>query len=87
MCESTDYLREVRLDILRFLDIKVAFNDSIFLLGAHYIPNLDHCQLMQINKVIAIAKHSISKYKFCPEQSIIDIYESESLIRNLWDKY
>ena len=79
--------REVKLDILRFMDIRVNLNDCIILLGAHYIQELDHSQLLQTNRVIAIATHSISKYKLCPNRSIIDVYESEALVRQLWDKY
>ena len=87
-CKKIQVLwKEVKNDILRFMDINVLFNEQMVLLGAHYIQGIDREQLYQINMVFAIAKLAISKYKFDPRRNIVDIYEDEVNIRNLWGTF
>ena len=76
--------REIKYDILIHMDLDVKLSEQAVLLGGHYIPDLPRSKLLQVNKAVAVGKHSISKYKFEPVRNIIDIYHSESGIRNLW---
>ena len=76
--------REIALDILSFMNLNIHFNAEIILVGATDIPNVSRPQLGQLNRVISVGRHSISKYKADPGRTIQDVYRCEADIRNLW---
>ena len=79
-----DFWREVSNSILCYMDLKVNLTEKVVLIGAQQIDNISQAQASQINKVIAVAKLTISKFKFSPVKSIIQIFEEEAHLRNIW---
>ena len=79
-----DLWREVRNSILCFMDLRVNLTEKVVLIGAQHIDNISQAQASQINKVIAVAKLTISKFKFSPFKSILQIFEDEANLRNIW---
>ena len=69
------------------MNLKVILSGKIVLLGAHYIQGITRSQRNQINKVIAVGKMAVSKYKFKKEKTIEDIYLSEADLRSLWGNF
>ena len=79
--------REVQWEIFNFMKLRIILTDKVILLGLLLIPGINRAQQLHINKVIAIGKLAISKYKFEQARPVLDIYRSEAEIRNIWVKY
>ena len=77
----------IQREIEQYMNLKVILSGKIVLLGAHYIQGITRSQRNQINKVIAVGKMAVSKYKFKKEKTIEDIYLSEADLRSLWGNF
>ena len=70
--------------ILSHLDVHVRMSEKIVLFGAQGLNNVSPLILNQINRVIAVAKLSISKVKFSSVKPVLQIFEEETHIRDIW---
>ena len=77
---------EVQKEIQIYMGTKIAINEKQVLLGA-YSRDLPRRKLLQINWAINVAKLAISKYKYGPNRPILDIYFTDSYMRQLWTGY
>ena len=75
---------EITKDYFIFSGKQVKLNDKIILLGANLIPNIGKTELIKINQLIAVGKHVISKFKYGPQRHLLEIYQTETKIRDIW---
>ena len=75
---------EIAKDFLIFSGKQVKLDEKIILLGANLIPNIGKTELFKINQVIAVGKHVVSKFKYGPQRQLLEIYRTETKIRNIW---
>ena len=78
---------EVTKEINMYMGIKITLDEKIVLLGSNLIKNISKKQTLHINKVINIAKMSISKFKNGPKRPILDIYLTDTNVRRLWSNF
>ena len=84
-CSKIKHLwSEVTNSILSHLDVHVRMSEKIVLFGAQGLNNVSPLILNQINRVIAVAKLSISKVKFSSVKPVLQIFEEETHIRDIW---
>ena len=83
-CELVkDLWLEIEKHIITLTNINIKLNESAVLLGyiqKNSIPALD---IQTINKLIAIGKLAISKFKYGKQRNLIEIFESECNIRSI----
>ena len=76
--------KEIKVDILSHVNLNLSLTEQAVLIGMTDCPNASKAQLLRVNWAIAIGRHAISKYKFEPVRSAIDMYRGEAALRNLW---
>ena len=76
--------KEIKVDILSHVNLNLSLSEQAVLIGMTDCPNASKTQILQVNWAIAIGRHAISKYKFEPVKSAIDMYHGEAALRNLW---
>ena len=87
-CEKIKPLWEkVITEINLYMGIRIKLNEKVVLLGANVIPRRRSKQVSQINHVLAVAKSAISKFRYGPERPLLDIYETDSNVRGIWQGY
>ena len=78
--------KEIKVDILSHINLNVSLTEQAVLIGMTECPNASRAHISHINWAIAIGRLAITKYKFQPVRSAIDIYQGEAAMRNLWGK-
>ena len=78
-----DIIKDVRLH----LGVNLKLTEATVLLGIQKIDGVCKDSCLKINHAIAIGKVVISKFRYGKMRNIIEIYESESRIRNLWSSF
>ena len=76
---------EIEKDIQAFLSVNIKLTQIMIILGVTDYHGSKAEVRKQINWVIAIGKMVISKFKYGRPRNIIEIYESDSRVRKLWD--
>ena len=67
-----------------YMGLKIKLDAKMILLEANLISRITSKQVSQINRVLAIAKSSVSKYRYGPCRPVLDIYQTDSKVRGLW---
>ena len=87
-CEKIKpFWEKVMTEINLYMGIRIKLNEKVVLLGANVIPRMRSKQVSQINHVLAVAKSAISKFRYGPERPLLDIYETDSNVRGIWQGY
>ena len=76
--------RAIKSDILRHFNINADINERVIILGPLGLTGIEMKQAEKLNQIIAVGKMVISKFKYGPQRNIMEIYETECTIRNLW---
>ena len=74
---------EVAAEIDRFLGISVVLTEAMVILGVN-IPHATSTELRKIYHAIAIGKLAVSKFRYGPVRSLLEIYKTDSRMRELW---
>ena len=87
-CEKVRPLwQRIQTEIQLKLEISVELSETSVLLGVISIPGLSKKGIELINQVLAIGKMVVSKFKFGIKRNIIEIYETDCVLRNVWAGY
>ena len=77
--------RAIKYDILAHLNYNVNFSEKVIILGPLCIDNVRKKHLDKINQIIAVGRMVVSKFKYGPTRNILEIYESECILRKMWE--
>ena len=84
-CRSvTQLCEESESQIIMFTGKRLKLTPSRILLGVTRDDAIDKRYIMQINHAILIGKMVISKFKYGNARNLINIFENDARIRNLW---
>ena len=75
---------EIEREINRFLGIIIELRKHMVILGIEKNPDISRPDLNKINHAIAIGKMAISKFKYGPNRNLLEIYKTDSKLRELW---
>ena len=76
---------EIQANIRKYLDVSLIIKEEHVLLGITSLIGVNSKTLKIINLALAIGKMVISKFKYGPKRNILEIYETDSKMRKLWD--
>ena len=84
-CEKVKPLwQEIQRDIQAFLNVEIKLTQEMVILGVTDYQGTTAEVRKKINWVIAIGKMVISKFKYGKPRNILEIYETDSRHRQLW---
>ena len=75
----------IKYDILAHLNYNVTFSEKVIILGPLCIDNVRKKHLDKINQIIAVGRMVVSKFKYGITRNILEIYESECILRKMWE--
>ena len=76
--------KEIEKDLQAHLGTSISISEEMVLLGAVEGIDVEKRKWKITNAAITIGKLTVSKYRYGKVRNILEIYESESSLRQLW---
>ena len=76
---------EIEKELQSYLNCSIRITEKTVLIGDTGSSGNNRRELNQINKIIAIGKLTVSKFKYGKATDIVALYRAECCIRNIWD--